>query len=263
MKLRATVKKDDNGRLTQLEVRKGRQKKGVRLDFEYGQDGFVRDIFFEGRKAEMPNIPEIIALVNETFIQRIGTVKLINTIETIENIESVDLIDLITTISTVSAITNIVNVQSVDLIDLITKISEVTNIKNIESVDLIDLITTISEITEIGTIKDISWASASPSSINKGDTGNTDWITPAAGKKIRIKYACIQGKPSADLSAYFRFKTSGKTFHFLTFYNGVYNIKSVNYLGVNIEGAVNEILQVSLTADPTTNIRFEVIHEEV
>lgn len=117
MKLKATVKKDDAGRLTQLQVRKGRQQKSVILDFEYGQDGFVRDIFFEGRKDQLPNIGEIIDLVHGGFIERIGTVKLVNTIETIENIESVDLIDLITTISEITNIKNIEKIEKVTLED--------------------------------------------------------------------------------------------------------------------------------------------------
>ena len=162
--------------------------------------------------------------------------------------------------------------KKVNLIELITKISElttlktletlneVTNIKNIESVDLIDEITTINKINSI---KDISWASANPASINKGDAGDTDWITPAVGKKIRVKYTCIQGKPTNGVNAYFKFKTSGKTFHWLWFYAGTVGIKAINYIGVNVEGAVNETLQVSLSAVPGTDIKFEVIYEEV
>lgn len=86
MKLRATVKKDDAGRLTQIQVRKGTQVKGVIMDFEYGEDGFVRDILFQGRREQLPNMPEIIDLVNESFIERIGKIQ---TIESIKEVLSV------------------------------------------------------------------------------------------------------------------------------------------------------------------------------
>jgi hypothetical protein len=142
MTMRVETKTNTDGKLDYLTVyRKGR--KAVHLHFIYGQDGFLSDIEFTGKKEDMPDIPSIIELINEKFMERIGI---------IENIDSVDLIDLITRITlidTISAITNIVNIQSVDLIDAI------TNIANVQSIDLIDLITKISEITDIKTIETI------------------------------------------------------------------------------------------------------------
>lgn len=105
MKLKATVKKDPNGRVTQILVKKGRQKKGIKLDFEYGQDGFVREFLFDGKKEELPSIPEIIALVNESFIERIGTVKVINLLEVLEVIEKIETIENIENVKTVAEVT--------------------------------------------------------------------------------------------------------------------------------------------------------------
>ena len=76
MKLKVTVKKDSNGRLTQLFVRKGiYTTRGVTLDFEYGVDGFVRNILFSGRTKDLPSIAEIVRLINQSFIERIGTIQ--------------------------------------------------------------------------------------------------------------------------------------------------------------------------------------------
>lgn len=128
MKVKVSVEKDKNGRLTSLQVRKGKQKKGVRLDFVYGVDGYVRDILFQGKSKDMPSFAEIIDLVNEGFIERIGNIKNIENIENIETIETVDLVSLIALISTVSEVTNIKNIESIDLIDEITKITDIESI---------------------------------------------------------------------------------------------------------------------------------------
>jgi hypothetical protein len=153
--MRVETKTNTDGRLDYLTVyRKGR--KAVHLHFVYGHDGFLSDIEFTGKKEDMPDIPSIVELINEKFMERIGI---------IENIDSVDLIDLITRITlidTISAITNIANIQSVDLIDAI------TNIANVQSVDLIDLITKIAEIT---VIKNIETITSMPDITVKGSAG--------------------------------------------------------------------------------------------
>ena len=83
MKMRAETRRDSTGRLDHLTVRKGRRRKGVDLQFIYGTDGFLRDIEFTGRREDMPSIPEIVALINEKFMERIGTIQ---NIERIGNI---------------------------------------------------------------------------------------------------------------------------------------------------------------------------------
>ena len=75
MKMHVETRRDSTGRLDHLAVRKGRRRRGVDLQFLYGTDGFLRDIEFSGREEDMPSIPDIIALVNEKFMERIGTIK--------------------------------------------------------------------------------------------------------------------------------------------------------------------------------------------
>lgn len=116
MKLTATVEKDTNGRLTSLQVRKGRQKKGVRLDFVYGQDGFVRDISFEGRRDQMPSIPDIIDIVNESFIERIGTINTVNVLKLLKEITTIKNIESIETIGLTDLTQVITEVKSVDVV---------------------------------------------------------------------------------------------------------------------------------------------------
>lgn len=86
MKLRAEIFKDSNGRLDKLKVFKGRPRRGIELQFIYGDDGFVSNIEFKGRRQDMPSIPDIIDLVNEKFMERIGTIGQIDTIEEIINV---------------------------------------------------------------------------------------------------------------------------------------------------------------------------------
>jgi hypothetical protein len=161
--MRVETKTNTDGRLDYLTVyRKGR--KAVHLHFVYGHDGFLSDIEFTGKKEDMPDIPTIIELINEKFMERIGI---------IENIDSVDLIDLITRISLIDLITRIA------LIDRITLIDAITNIANVQSVDLIDLITKISEIT---VIKNIETIGNMPDSTPRGSAGVAfQQTTPTAG----------------------------------------------------------------------------------
>lgn len=84
MKMHVETRRDSTGRLDHLAVRKGRRRKGVDLQFIYGSDGFVSDIEFSGRREDMPSIPEIVALINEKFMERIGTIKNIDRIGNID-----------------------------------------------------------------------------------------------------------------------------------------------------------------------------------
>ena len=115
VKLRVKAQKNDAGHLNWIKIYKGKSKKPLRLDFEWDADGLTRDIEFSGRRQDMPSLADIMLMFNQSFIERIGLVKLINVIEKIENIE---------------------------LIDLISKISEITTIKKIEQIDIYSATTT-------------------------------------------------------------------------------------------------------------------------
>lgn len=86
MKLRSEIYTDETGRLDRLKVFKGRQRRGVNLQFIYDSEGFVREIQFEGRRKDLPSIPDIVALVNEKFMERIGNIKRIDSIRDIANV---------------------------------------------------------------------------------------------------------------------------------------------------------------------------------
>ena len=108
MRIRALTKRDSAGRLEHLEVLKGKARKGVELQFLYGADGFAREIEFTGKKEEMPSIPEIVALINEKFMERLGTIKMVN------EVELIDLIDLIKKITTIGTIEEIKTITEID-----------------------------------------------------------------------------------------------------------------------------------------------------
>jgi hypothetical protein len=96
--MRVETKTDTDGRLDYLTVyRKGR--KAVHLHFVYGHDGFLSDIEFTGKKEDMPDIPTIVELINEKFMERIGTIKIINDVELLELIEEITSIKKIEVIS--------------------------------------------------------------------------------------------------------------------------------------------------------------------
>lgn len=80
MKLRATIRKDSKGRLTQVQVRRGKYQRGITLEYVYGADGYVQDILFRGKKEQMPNFPQIIDLINESFVERVSTIETITKI---------------------------------------------------------------------------------------------------------------------------------------------------------------------------------------
>ena len=147
--MKVEAQKDEHGHLNWLKIYPRGSKKPLRLDYIWDSDGLTRTIDFSGPRKHMPSISDIMLMFNESFIERIGLVKLINLIEKIELIEKIDLVSLIT------EITNIKNVESLDLIDLITKISEITTVKTVDKVTVIDDITnigTIANLTTIGTI---------------------------------------------------------------------------------------------------------------
>ena len=108
MRIRALTKRDSAGRLEHLEVLKGKARKGVELQFIYGADGFAREVEFTGKKEEMPSIPDIIALINEKFMERLGTIKMVNEVELIDLITKISEITTIKTVETIESLPNIV-----------------------------------------------------------------------------------------------------------------------------------------------------------
>ena len=145
-KLKVKCQKNDAGRLNWIEIYKKGRRKPLRLDFVWDADQLTREIEFSGVRRDMPSISDIMLMFNESFIERIGVVKLINLIEEIELIDTIGVVSLIT------EITNIKNIESLDLIDLITKISEITTVKTVDKVTLIDKISEITEVKDIKTV---------------------------------------------------------------------------------------------------------------
>ena len=103
-KLRVKCQKNDAGRLNWIEIYKKGRRKPLRLDFVWDANQLTREIEFSGRRQDMPSLADIMLMFNESFIERIGVVKLINLIETIETIETVDLISLITEITEIKKV---------------------------------------------------------------------------------------------------------------------------------------------------------------
>ena len=112
MTMRVETGRDSSGRLDNLKIFKGRQRRPVELQFIYGTDGFVRDISFTGTKADLPSVPEIVDLINEKFIERIGV------ISKVELIDLISLITEITIIKTIETITDIKKIRSIESADI-------------------------------------------------------------------------------------------------------------------------------------------------
>jgi len=85
MTMRVETKRDDAGRLDHLTIYKGKARRGVELQFIYGIDGYLREIEFTGKKEDMPDVPSIIELINEKFMERLGNIGNIERIGNIAN----------------------------------------------------------------------------------------------------------------------------------------------------------------------------------
>jgi len=81
--LTVETRRTEDGKLDQMTLTRP-NKKPVWLQMIYGTDGFLKKIVFRGRKADMPSIPEVIALVNEKFMERIGAIRTIDRIGDID-----------------------------------------------------------------------------------------------------------------------------------------------------------------------------------
>lgn len=119
MKLKVTVKRDDDKKPRQLEIQRGRKK--LFLDYAYSPAGDLHSLEFTGRRSELPSIAEIMALVDKKRLDRIGTIELIDLISRITLIDKISLIDKITlidditTIGTIGEITTIRDVMSIPI----------------------------------------------------------------------------------------------------------------------------------------------------
>lgn len=87
-KLSVEIDKWTDGRLNWLKIKRRRQKP-LKLQFLYDSDGLVKEIEFSGKKDEMPSLSEIVELVNASWIERIGTIKQIDTISEITAIDAI------------------------------------------------------------------------------------------------------------------------------------------------------------------------------
>lgn len=72
-KLSVIADKYEDGRINKLTIQRS-GRKAVSLQYVYDVDGFVRNINFEGRKEDMPSVPEIVALFDAKFTERIGVI---------------------------------------------------------------------------------------------------------------------------------------------------------------------------------------------
>lgn len=146
-KLRVKSQKNDAGHLNWIKIFYGvSDRPKIRLDYSWDAEGLTSTIDFSGPRRYMPRLRDIPSFFQQSFIERIGLIKLVNLIEKIELIEKIDLVALITEIS------NIKNIESLDLIDKITLIDDITDIGTLNLVNTINLIKSISSITTIGTV---------------------------------------------------------------------------------------------------------------
>lgn len=99
MKLKVTVKRDDDLKPVQMEIQRGRKK--LFLNYAYSPAGDLHSLEFTGRRDELPSIAEIMGLVDKKRLDRIGT------IEWIDLVSRITLIDEITDIGTIGEITTI------------------------------------------------------------------------------------------------------------------------------------------------------------
>lgn len=169
MKLRVQTRRDSKGRLGHLFVKRARGK-GLNLAFEYGSDGFLKIIDFEGRSRDLPSIPEVVGLVNEKFMERIGKIR------------RIELIDQILNISTIDTINRIDTIDAIQVIKAIEKIDDVT-------------------ITDIGKV-----ATRKAFTIGVGAASDTSIWTPAANYKVRVKLVQYHSDGAVDVGL--RFGTS-------------------------------------------------------
>jgi len=142
LKLKVKTRRDSDGRLTYLWLKKKRQTKPVVLDFEYGNDGFLKAIEFEGRETDLPPISDLVELLNEKFMERLGTIGTIELIDKIQLIdwiapEVIDTVTYNTVIGAIKLVKLIKNIESIDLIDKITEITEIKDIKTLGGINLV------------------------------------------------------------------------------------------------------------------------------
>ena len=81
-KMRVAIRKYDDGRLDKLEIFKRlRQRKPLTVQYLYDANQILTELEFDGRREDLPSLPEIVDLVNESFIDWIGVIKNIKKID--------------------------------------------------------------------------------------------------------------------------------------------------------------------------------------
>jgi len=108
-------------------------------------------------------------------------------------------------------------------------------------------VVTVADVNKVTTTKQIS---ASPAA-----AGNTAIWTPAADKKVRLKFISLEC--SADVDVGYRFTTTG-TIYYLRITKGVY---VANFIGCNDEGAADQVLYIYVSGACT--IKGYVKGEEI
>ena len=99
---------------------------------------------------------------------------------------------------------------------------------------------------------------AAPWSITATASGDNAVKTPESGKKLRVKLVDVWNNGSADITVYLRFATGTARFKKLLAAKTGF---IMNLVGCNWEGAVDEALNVNLSATGTVDIT--VLGDEV
>jgi len=85
MKMRVETVKDTLGRIRTVKVFKGGRRKPLLIDYLYDGTGVLKAFDFKGRREEMPSVPELVSLINQEFMERLGTIQNIERIGNIVN----------------------------------------------------------------------------------------------------------------------------------------------------------------------------------
>lgn len=114
-------------------------------------------------------------------------------------------------------------------------------------------------VNEIGKVQVTDVAKTStPWSTTATSTGDNAIKTPSSGKKLRIKLLDVWNNGSADITVYLRFATGTARFKKLLAAKTGF---IMNFIGCNWEGAVDEILNINLSAAGTVDVT--VLGDEV
>ena len=104
------VHRDENFFPRRIEIRKGTRKKPyLTVKQTPSPVGESYSIDFEGRRDVLPSIPEIVSIVNQKRLERIGTIEVVDEITLLKVLEE---LTLLKTIETIQTVTNPVKVKT-------------------------------------------------------------------------------------------------------------------------------------------------------